>query len=404
MADTGSVRFPRARVAAAAPPRVRGARSGPGLLVLLLLVPVVSGCFGSDDAAGEPVGTTGTKSSDDSSTTPQKTNTAPAPAPRPTTNGRWHFHNLWNGATSITLLDADIELPAANFTVGAAGSTAGGIEFGLASGSLVPPEAGILTVNITFTPAELLPSTGLQFRYRDANASEPIAAGDPFTTTLTARIEVTEDMTDVPHQGVSSWRFRLDPVPDASGLAFANGTAHVTLVATIGRPVLIDPPHGNPWVLGDELLLADETRTGTFVRAAGTTLLHDGQDVRPAAAVLAAPVRNRSLVPEGAQEVLVELAWSGDVPAGENPFVVTYLESNTPSEGTLAPEMMERGRATYRIDLVGSMVDSPYARSSAWEFRVGLADPGGAFTGTVTLRAWVARDAASPIPPLNAAP
>lgn len=360
------------------------------LVAVLLLLPALAGCAG--DAPGareEPVqkGTTGSQPN-----APLSDGT-PAPAVKPKgTSERWHFHDYWKGNPTITLVEANVSF---NVTTGADGLPALSAFVDLPQGVIVPPETGILTLNVTWE-AETQGLVNVTFRPADSNDFLPgldLAKGVP------GNLTTTESQADVPHRQVSAWRFNLTmkPSPDVAGLPPRD--VHFTVQATIGRPLFIDPPHLNWWQGGDILPLVADAK-GEFASLAhpgGNLTLADPLQA-PAAPPTAAkvaesprvPVAEGRIVPEGTKSIVAILNWTTQAPQGK--LALHYRENNYPSEGALEVATDAAGSRVFVLPVMAAQTDTTYSNRTTWEFRiVPEGQPASAFEGAYTLHAWATR-------------
>lgn len=351
----------------------------------------LSGCFSSGSTT-EPAG------KDSGSTTPAKKPTTTT-APRKDPNLRWHYHNYWGTSSEIVLMDVNLSLPVVRTDRLVVAPRTAVVEFTLPYGKIVPPEAGELNVTIRFAPTGGLPFTGLNFSYRPGGAvnftgmkAEP---GKPLS------IPVTYDQTDVPHRSTSAWKFRLGPEV-VNGLGVANGTAHISVAARIGRPLLIDPPHFDQWrgrtaiplaiveANVSAVKLADDRYAVSDVGSDAMGLPSPRSDALPY--VLEIPLPNGSLVPERTFQVVVHLFWN--LTQGSAKPMLAYAEENSPSNGTLQPAGETETSREYRVPIKIGMTDSPYANASTWRFYVLVeGTPGSTLKGSLSLHAIAERRA-----------
>ena len=354
------------------------------LLAALVLVPALAGC--ADDAPeAEPMqqgGGTGSAAP----------TVDPAPvAPKPKgTSERWHFHDYWKGAPTITLLDVNVTLNATpNGPDGLPGLGAI-VEF--PNGVIVPAETGYLTVNATWDPE----TAGLlNLTYRPADSNDYLPAGD-LALAEGLVIPTTESMCDVPHRQQSFWRFNVTAKPGGTPPSLPAREVRLVVTATIGRPLFIDPPHLDWWAGGDVIPLVQgaqgEVATAS-TRAANVTLPLGGGAPGPATAPEPSPVRvpvdQGRIVPEGAKSVVVMLNWTTDVPGVK--LALGYREANLPSEGTLEVAQDGAGSRVFVLPVQQAQTDTTYSNRTTWEFHVKPEGTEGAFKGAFTLVAWTSR-------------
>jgi hypothetical protein len=317
-------------------------------------------------------------------------------APRMNPDATWHYHNYWGTLPYLALLNSNYSLPVADSNNPTVATHTASVDFTLPHGRIVPPETGEINATVFFNGTGGLPTTGLNFSYRPGGAvnytTVPVVSGKPFS------IWVSYDQTDVPHQGSTMWVFRLsaramrgNPLLNATNPALANGTAHVVLVAWIGRPLLIDPPHFDHWFGRTSLPLVGATVhiNGTKLADARYLLVQD-KEAFEAPGLATIPLENGSLVPEGASEVDAYVYWNAT--AGFAKPLLRYAEDNSPSNATLNPEIDRPGFRMFRVTIGQGMTDSPYVNKSTWRFTLLLdGQTGSAFSGTISLHAFAVR-------------
>ncbi|MHB8584440.1 MAG: hypothetical protein ACYDDF_01185 [Thermoplasmatota archaeon] len=345
------------------------------------------------------------------------TSTPPPSFPPLTENQRWHYHNYWGNSPSLVLLNANLTLPVVQPSAVSAQPRTATIEFSLPHGHIVPPETGEINVTIFFNSTVPDTSTGLNFSYRPGGAvnftGRHVVPGKAFS------LWVDYDQTDVPHQGSTMWRFRLGPesvaapvtpgptptppvnppngtppipaAPPAPDPAFANGTAHVIIVAWMGRPLLIDPPHFDHWLGRTTVPLVEATINASDAMGPSGKDVHmtsAGATIQPYVAEI--PLPNGSLVPEGSGDVTIMLFWNAT--GGMAKPGLAYAEDNSPSNGTLTPVEEKAGYRLYKVPIKTGMTDSPYVNKSTWRFDI-LVDgqPGTVLDGVVSLHAFANR-------------
>lgn len=369
----------------------RGQRRLPLALTLLLLLsaPVLAaGCLTGAAEEGDPLARAAVKPSG-----------AYGPVPDPDANlsgaqRRWHFHDAWDEAHTLLLMDAPVVLPLQVDRVSAAPAMArsGRAVFTFPHGAIVPPETGVLRVGVAFEPAPGVPFTGLLLSYRAPNAQNYTSLG-PVTPGEAVAIPVDWWTADVPHAKVSGWSFLLEAAPDARGVAVANGTARVTVEAERQRAVMIDPPHGDPWVRAPIRILLPETHANVsgVKLADGRYLVRSTDAVEARPALLEVHPPNGSLVPEATESVLVRVTWEGAAPVD---LQVRYEEPNSPSGGLMMLVKEDARSRVFAVEISPKMADSPYAYTSTWTFSLETADaPGSPNPDTVTVTAWASRGA-----------
>jgi hypothetical protein len=367
--------------------------------VVALVLPALAGCASKETPAAAGSVSGGSVGGTAPSASPT---VAAQPPPISGTSARWHFHDYWHGKPTIVLLDTHVNLTPA------LGGLAALVE--LPQGVIVPPEAGRLSVNVTWAEPTTGPSMGLvnlTYRPADSNDFLPIRDAENGKAVL---IATTESMCDVPHRQKSLWAFNLTAKPSGDvPPGVPNTDVRVIVTATIGRPLFIDPPHFNWWQGGDTLDLVRTTAgalvTGTSPQGNvtlpdATSILGGGVPPQPdhvaplvsgtnrSATIPASPGR---IVPEGALTVVALLNWTSDAP-GAPKLKLTYEEQNNPSSGPLPIVVDGAGSRVFVLPIQPPQTDTTYSNRTTWQFHVlPEGDSATAFKGTYVLTAWVTR-------------
>ena len=371
-------------------------------MAFVLIVPAFAGCFGDGEDPDEKVqpGSTspqpnqGSGSRTPSTGTGSGSGSAPAsPTPKIKSSAeRWHFHDYWKNTPTITLLDGNFSLMPA---VGGDGMPALSAIVELPQGTIVPPETGFLTFNVTWngTPSGLL---NLTYRPADSNDFQPgadLAHGTPF------ELVTTESMCDVPHRQQSFWRFNLTAKPGGTPPAMPPKDFRLVVTATIGRPLFIDPPHMDWWQGRDTIPIVEGAK-GEFQGAAtavGNLTIPHPAAISPASARPSqftegqrVPVAPGRIVPEGSRSVVVSLAWSDAAPQGAK-LKVAWKEGNSLTSGAMDVLVDGEGARVFAIPISPGQTDTTYSNRTTWEFQVLPDHEPPAFKGSYVLSAWASR-------------
>lgn len=159
-----------------------------------------------------------------------------------------HLHDYWQGKERVTIMDDDVnvdQFTALGFTFfnlrnGAPG--VGGTTFRFPEGNLVYEGTGQMEITATWTDPTV---TGAVLRYRspaDSAFSEPVA----LTQGQAAVLEISPEMTDMPHDKESRWMFILS-APSGGALV---GKVHVRADILRMRDITLFP--GHPELFGGE--------------------------------------------------------------------------------------------------------------------------------------------------------
>lgn len=366
------------------------------LVGLLVLAPSLAGC-----ANDEPVSTGTSGGEPTGSGSPILSPTQPEEVRPRGTSERWHFHDYWKGNPTITLAELNLTLNAT--PQGGDGLPAVSAAFELPHGVIVPPETGFLTFNVSWDD----PSGGVvNLTYRPADSNDFFVAGD-IMRGVALVLNTTESMCDVPHRQASAWKFNVTAKPSADAPGLPPRDIKLSITATIGRPLFIDPPHLNWWRDGETIplvvgasgeLRTAQTPAGNATLPAPTSLVPTA-GVPPEPALPApddftqtyrVPVDGGRIVPEGTKTIVAMLNWTSTAPEGK--LALRFVENNYPSEGALEIASDAAGSRIFVLKVAQAQTDTTYSNRTTWEFRVvPEGDTVAAFDGTFTLVAWASR-------------
>lgn len=281
-----------------------------------------------------------------------------------------HVHDYWQGRERVTLLDASYTTEALDAVRWGVISTRvfgepmlGGAAVDLPDGAIVYEGTGVLEVTVTWTDPAV---TGVRFIHRHAGSGD-IQWWTPAPNGETVALEVTPEMTDMPHAAVSRWDFLFG----ASGTpALAVGTLHIRMDIVKTRDVAEWPAHPDHWAAGDALLVVDAegaSRSGL----APTPFLLEDETQAPADAV-----RAQGLVPMETANLTVVVT----VLDVEPDHVVESLHLSVRTAAHLEFDFSDADEATsvsddgvtwtWVLPVAMETTDNPYASESAWAFRV----------------------------------
>lgn len=377
--------------------------TGPRALLvgLLVVLPAFAGCAGDDEPASDTPVRPGSTSGSPAGSSSSASAPSPAAVPPRGTSERWHFHDYWKGNPTILLYEANLTFNAT--PVGAEGLPALSAIFELPHGVIVPPETGSLTFNVTWV-SDLPVDTGLvNITYKPADSNDFMVGGE-VGNGIPLVVNTTESNCDVPHRQASAWKFNATAKPGGTPPVLPAKDFKLTISATIGRPLFIDPPHLNWWRDGEiiPLVAAGAGEIRSAITPAGNLTLPGGvpaPSTSPSAPNANAltqsyrvPVDQGRIVPEGTKSVVVMLNWTSEVPDAK--LALRYMENNYPTEGPLELVKEAPGARLYSLKVAQAQTDTTYSNRTTWEFRVipdAGSQPAGAFDGSFTLVAWAAR-------------
>lgn len=329
---------------------------------LVLLALVLAGCAEEAAPSATPAGTPGAApaaGAEDADAVPV---VDPGSAP--------HVHDLWDGRERITLLEQDytVEPPEAAMwvfmsTLFLGEPSAGGFFVELPEGQLVPEGTGRVEVTATWSDPTV---SGLRFLYRHAGSGD-IEGWVKAPQDEAALIEVTPEMSDMPHTQRTRWIFAFlaDGAPPT-----AVGTVHLRMDAVRTRDPSVYPGHPDLWKGATELLRLDSDGK-TTTEAVDSPFPEPGQALTPPAdaLILDAPV------PMETATLVVRV----DVQSVEPPGTTLKglrLDYRTAAdmefdfdEVEVKPEI-DGQTYVWRIPVKMEHTDSAYAEGSAWAILV----------------------------------
>jgi len=333
-------------------------------------VVALAGCLtgGSDDDA-EPEG-----QSLNVSTSPSSNASGNATYLQASDYNQTHVHDYWPGrAERKVLISRNVEtnrLSSASWTTfsvytGEPDPSVGWVCFSLPNGSFVPEGTGQLSVEVDATGA--LENGQQVLRYDPANADrwhEIEAQG----ATANWTIDVTPEMTDLPHAKSTRWACELEA--EGPG-AVLDGSVNVTIVAEKTRDFETWPEHQDSWDRGNEIRIELSPVNETFDKLE--------QELAPAAT----GSENRrftlaegEIVPPETEVLLVDFRYerSDDAKNEANADVWLLVKLGSSSRWLTHAEdrIVEQrdGFKRYAIPVDGATWDSPYANESSWRFRI----------------------------------
>lgn len=354
------------------------------LLAMLLLIPVVAGCIGTEDRAGT--------ASNGSGLAPTVGDEAhPGVADRP------HVHDRWDGRDSVVLVNRTVRTdnltepwedpmgpsPACEFPCGDR------ITVIPRTGRLVPPGTARVGAVATWDAEDMAAEhTRVHLAYLPANGSAFQGMG-PRPSGQAWVINTSVEMADDGHARQSLWAFRLTVTSalEAAGysqripaLAMESMEIHLRIVAhRVPGALPREPAHPDHWGDGPRRDLGNfngsEDAAGIALvgldRSGTIPQLVAGTDAGPEIAITG---EEHGIVPPGASRLVMNVSWSNDSPAaGEAPVrpYVWYSDRGpyVPEE-PWEPEQVGDGRAKFVLPLAEDQWDGMYANRSRWVFTV----------------------------------
>lgn len=289
-----------------------------------------------------------------------------------------HLHDYWMGRERVTLFDDTVENsrfdPIDTFFTATVerSAKAGNLYWNLPEGALVYEGTGVMEITLTWSePTQT--SVGVTYRTPGSAEWQPLAKVESGKALV---IELTPDMTDMPHSKMSRWAFEFEAY-DSPG-AFL-GAFHLKVDIVKMRDIGLFPPHPQLFEGKPEKVLHDVEHAFSEVSYAKrtTNLITEGEfpekDV-----TLASLVPMETLWMHVSVDILEATASPGQVSeirffyAGANKPQLGH-PTVLPIAGSLAEKHLE-----YAFPVSMDETDTPYGNESQWRMFV---EPATTFTG-----------------------
>lgn len=282
-----------------------------------------------------------------------------------------HVHDYWDGRDRAPVLDQQSN----DFTVQYSGDRAPVQTFRPADGDIVPQGTAFVEGTLSWTeddtPDPLFPPafTHIELWVKTSQDAEARFAAN-MTNGGAFRFATTNEQDDPPHYVLSLREFvAMARNPGAEETRFS-GSFHLTAEAVRGHPLVVFPPHPDPWQGRTELPLnAFDMNVDAHVSAVVTAFCMGG-----CANVRFGPYDNVT-VPFDASVVEVQVrAGPGSAPIG---FTLQAHGADARSWHAVPAASSTSASWTFRMEVGPGQGDSPYASQSLWEFWVQMDTPEG---------------------------
>lgn len=339
-----------------------------GIVLLALVTLPLAGCLGGEEPTDIETSSNESLSLASDNALPGNVSAVNATKPADMTGGDApHIHNYWGEKERITLFDDDLELwtlDGGNFNdlFLKKQVAVGGRWWSLPEGSTVYEGTGQIDLTVTWTDPTI---TGLSASYKPANTpwtlesfSEPVplASGTPYT------IEVTPEMTDMPHVAVSGWEFRFSA---AGTPAVAQGMFHLKMEIVRMRDIMAFPGHPVTYVDTTSYVLADKDfdyKAPSFVSDIASFATGGA---RPE------PLAPDAPVPMGTRALLVEIkvaSGSSAAPLAKQSGLDLNYRTAGGNWDYIQPLNSTGDTYVFAIPVEDGDIDSPYGTTSNWAF------------------------------------
>lgn len=331
----------------------------PVALLCILLGAAFAGCLGgSDEPAPPQIATNETEDLSnitDDGTTEMSADLGHMP----------HLHDYWKGAERVTIMDDDVEVDqftAIGFTffdvfMGTPG--VGGTFFQLPEGALVYEGTGKMEITASWSDPTV---TGAGIRYRTP-ASESFAEVVPLTQGSPLALEITPEMTDMPHDKESRWTFLL--VPAQAGQAIV-GKVHFKMDIIRVRDIEMFPGHPELFAGEHTLTLFDGVAESSSQNFASMIVGFATQNQKESG------VRSSKVVPMETMTMTANVTITSATSNVGTVSDVDFLYKPAGSFRSMRAQVLssdpEAGVYQFAWPVEMQQTDSPYAKTSQWSF------------------------------------
>lgn len=340
-------------------------RSTAFLVAFVLLGAMLSGCFSEEGAPAEAAATNQTAAAYDLANVTVDDGMGEMDME---VGHMPHLHDYWRDQERITIMDEDVTVAPEEafmftfFNLFRGSPGVGGKFVQLPDGAIVYEGTGKLDLTVTWTEATM---TGMGVAYKTAASTtfselQPVASGETLT------VDVTPEMSDMPHEKTSRWAFFFRP---ASAGQTMIGTFHVKVDIVRLGDITVFP--GHPELFGDANTLVlfsgagtssqSNFVTGTLNFATGAESQEDG-------------VAAQKVVPMETLSMTANLTiTSADASLGEVTdvwFLYKSADSSRYRRAELVSGDMTTGIFQFAWPVEMEQTDSPYAQTSQWRFDV----------------------------------
>lgn len=331
---------------------------------LVLLLASLAGCLGSEgDASGATAAAVNDTPALNATVDDGTTEMAPDVGHMP------HLHDYWMSRERATIMDDDVvvdQFSAVGFTffnvfMGQPG--VGGTFFQLPEGSLVFEGTGKMEITPTWTDPTV---TGVGLRYRTPG-SEDFSEVVPLTQGSPLALDITPEMTDMPHDKGSRWMFLL--VPGAAGQAVV-GDVHFRIDIIRVRDIAMFPGHPELFGGAHTLSLYEGAATSSSQNFATMIVGFATQNQQESG------VRSGKVVPMETQTMTANVTITS---SASNVGTVASVDFLYKPAGSFRSERAQviasdpaAGTYQFAWPVEMSQTDSPYAKESQWAFDLWL--------------------------------
>lgn len=276
-----------------------------------------------------------------------------------------HLHDYWQGKERVTIMDEDVEVDefsAVFFTFidvfrGTPG--VGGTFFQFPEGSLVYEGTGQMEIIPTWSDPTVT-GAGLRYRTPSSDSFTPVqslAQGQPLV------LDITPEMTDMPHDKESRWVFLL--VPAQAGQAIV-GNVHFHIDIIRMRDITLFPGHPELFHGANTLTLFDGAAKSSSQNFASQIVgfMTDNEQESGVRSSQVVPMETLSMT----ANVTITSATSNIGQVTDVDFLFKPAGSFRSQRAQVISADIEKGIYQFAWPVEMSETDSPYAKTSQWAF------------------------------------
>ncbi|MEA3198926.1 MAG: hypothetical protein QOE90_354 [Thermoplasmata archaeon] len=342
------------------------------LVAALFLTGGLAGCLGGKDAPAKPAAINATNTSKVAIDTGNSANASGDMGQVA------HMHDYWNGKERITLVDQDLNIQPQDALAQTFTNTFRYQDPAVGGTTVRPPDnvmvfegTGKMEITATWSSPTV---SSVTVRYRSA-ASSDWSQPKPLTSGAPLPLEITPDMTDMPHSKTSRWVFQLMP---AQG-GVIEGALHFRVDIVRMRDISLWPAHGDLFGGAHTLVLFDGQATSS----------HQGAE----SAIVDRATNNGDSPPEGVQAAKVvpmETMWmTANVTITDATaqfgqvrnisFLYKTADSSNFRRANVTHSDFAKGVFQFSWPVKMQQTDSPYDKQSQWRFdlQIATSDPSG---------------------------
>lgn len=345
-------------------------------VVLMLLAGAFAGCLGDEEPSVPAAAPVEDNSTSLANVTDDGSGDVPAEL-----GDMEHSHDYWTGRERITLMDEDVTVDtfdAFGFTffnvIGAGNPAVGGAWLELPDGKIVFEGTGKLEFTVTWSDPTI---TGMAVRYRSA-ASPDFSEPQALASGTALAVDVTPEMSDMPHEKTSRWSFLLTPAQAGQTMV---GKFHVKVDIIKMRDIENFPPHPKLFGDGHTLTLfegaAQSAQASAPMMIAGF-LTGGSPEERGIGSEKVVPMETLSMT----ANVTITSASAGVGQVSNVSFLFKPADSNGFRRANMVSGDLATGAFQFAWPVEMQQTDSPYADTSQWAFDLWVStDPTGQGNG-----------------------